>query len=106
MAATKQPDTNGLAVASLVLGILSMTGFSIFTGIPAIVTGAIGLKNPVNKGMSLAGLIMGAISVVITVLVLSFIVLLILAGALSSSSNPPSHSDYYDQPSTGVRQRI
>jgi hypothetical protein len=103
----KQPESNGLAIASLVLGILSMTGFSIFTGIPAIITGAIGLKNPTNKGMSLAGLIMGSVSVVLTVLFLIFIMFLILAGAFTQSpSDTPNNSDYYNAPNTRTNQRI
>ncbi len=88
------------------LGILSLTGFSIFTGIPAIITGAIGLKNPVNRGMSLAGLIMGAVSTVLTVLFLTLIFILILAGAFASSANESSHDRYYDSPSTSTQQRI
>jgi uncharacterized membrane protein len=106
MTQPKQPESNGLAVASLVLGILSMTGFSIFTGIPAIITGAIGLKSPVNKGMSLAGVIMGSISVVLAVLLLILILFLIFIGALASSSDAQDSSGYSTPPSSSVRQRI
>lgn len=107
MSEPKQPENNGLAIAALVLGILSLTGFSILTGIPAIITGAIGLKNPANRGMSLAGLIMGSVSVVLAVLFFILFMILILAGAFSSSSlEEPTNNDYYDAPSTSIRQRI
>lgn len=86
MTQPKQPDSNGLAIASLVLGILSLTGASILTGIPAIITGAMGLKNPTNKGMSLAGIIMGAISVFFAVLIVIFFVILLFAGAFAAST--------------------
>lgn len=76
-----KPNENGLAVASLVLGILSLTGAGPLTGIPAIITGGMSLKNPVNKGMGIAGLIMGIISVVLTLLVVFFFVVLLALGA-------------------------
>jgi len=102
----KQPESNGLGIASLVLGILSLLGFSIFTGIPAIITGAIGLKSPVNRGMSIAGLIMGAVSVVLAILFFTLIFILILAGAFASSADEPNLDRYYDPPSTSIRQHI
>lgn len=76
---------NDLAVASLVLGILSLTGASILAGIPAIVTGIMAQKNPVNKGMGTAGLIMGIISVVLAVLVVMLVILLIALGVFAAS---------------------
>jgi hypothetical protein len=103
------PQTNGLAVASLVLGILSVTGLSILTGIPAIVTGAMGLKRPEGKGMSIAGIIMGAISVIIALLFLVFIVVLIGIGAFANDTyDAPNYDDYDSSPtrSTSFRQRI
>jgi hypothetical protein len=99
-------ENNGLAIASLVLGILSVTGFSILTGIPAIITGAIGLKNPNGKGMSIAGIIMGGVSVVFAILIAIFIVFLILIGlAADSSSSSSQGSDTYDRPPTSSIQR-
>jgi hypothetical protein len=63
-----QPETDGKAVASLVLGILSFI-FSVLTGIPAIILGHIS-RSEIRKsagrlggdGMALAGLIMGYLS--------------------------------------------
>ena len=68
--------SNGMAVASLVLGILTLVLF--FTiwlpfvlGALAIVFGALGIskanKGAGQKGMAIAGLICGAVGVVITI---------------------------------------
>lgn len=61
--------TDGKAVASLILGILSMTIMSIFAGIPAVILGHMSranIKRSMGKlkgeGLALAGLIMGYIS--------------------------------------------
>lgn len=73
-------QTSTLAVLSLVLGILSIFGFSIITGIPAIITGAISLKNHENnRGLSIAGIITGAISLFIAILI---IIILIMASII------------------------
>ena len=64
------PQTDGKAIGSLVLGILSLACFSILAGIPAIVLGHISrsaieksMGQLKGKGMALAGLILGYISV-------------------------------------------
>jgi type IV pilus assembly protein PilA len=64
-------QNDGGAIASLVLGIMSMTLFSIFAGIPAIILGHISRSRIARsmgrlkgEGMALAGLIMGYISLV------------------------------------------
>ncbi|HLH10199.1 MAG TPA: DUF4190 domain-containing protein [Terriglobales bacterium] len=63
------PKTDDLAIASLVLGILSMIMFSIFAGIPAVICGhksrgrirrSMGALT--GDGMALAGLVMGYLS--------------------------------------------
>jgi hypothetical protein len=66
--AANQPST-GLAVASMVLGILSLVSCSIFTGIPAIITGHLARgrarKSPsqyAGRGMATAGLVLGYVS--------------------------------------------
>lgn len=68
----------GLAITSLVLGILGLTCFWIFTGIPAIVCGVIARKrareNPEEyggAGLALAGVITGSVS---------FVSIVVLAG--------------------------
>jgi uncharacterized membrane protein len=107
METPKQPESNGLAVASLVLGILSLTGASVLAGIPAIITGGMALKNPVSKGMSIAGIVMGVISVVLALLVLLFFIIVFgLAASAPFESTPipdyestesPSDSSLYQQ---------
>jgi hypothetical protein len=68
--------TSGLAITSLVLGILSLLccGAGILAGIPAIITGHIAnsrvKSNPETQsgaGLALAGLIMGYLSIVIAI---------------------------------------
>tara|TARA_B100001105_G_scaffold194166_1_gene158158 strand:+ start:630 stop:1412 length:783 start_codon:yes stop_codon:yes gene_type:complete len=64
-AAPAAGGTNGLAIASLVTGILAfLTGWfflGLFLGIAAVILGAIGLKKPGGKGMSITGIITGAL---------------------------------------------
>jgi type II secretory pathway pseudopilin PulG len=78
-------ENDGKAVASLILGILSLTFFWIVAGIPAIILGHMSrsqIKKSMGKlkgdGMALAGLIMGYISVA----TLPFIVMIIAAIAI------------------------
>jgi hypothetical protein len=81
--ATGQQKT--LAVVSLILGILSLFCFGIITGPIAIVLGVMALNKEKNepavygggKGMAYAGIALGAISVVLTVL---FILIAIAGG--------------------------
>ena len=59
----------GMAVFAMICGILSLTGFCCFTGIPAVICGRIAMKQADRgeaggKGMALAGVIMGIISLV------------------------------------------
>jgi amino acid transporter len=87
---TASPDLNetgnGLAITSLVLGILSLTGFFIFTGVPAIITGVLSLrKKQKERGMSIAGIVMGSVS---TLLSLLFILVLTAIIALGVTSEP------------------
>ena len=80
----KQQD-NGLAIASLILGVVSLAGFGALTGIPAIITGFMSLKNPVNKGMGIAGLILGSVATVFTLFAILFFILLVIIGVTSSA---------------------
>lgn len=72
-----------LAIVSLVCGILSVCVCGLFTGIPAIITGFMA-KNNVDanpgeyggRGMAMAGIILGAISIVLTILGIIFQIML------------------------------
>ena len=79
---------NTLAIVSLVCGIASILCCGLLTGIPAIITGYIArnrvTENPMQYGgggMAMAGMILGGISIVLTVLI---IILQIAFGALNS----------------------
>lgn len=106
---THHHNASSLGIASLILGILSVTMFNILTGIPAIITGVLGLKHPESKGMSIAGIIMGAFSVLIALLVvLFFVLLLIFAAAQDPSQGNPGDMDpgyHYDDPYSGSYQQ-
>jgi hypothetical protein len=83
---TTQPSTqasapsksNGLAIASLSLGIISvisLTGF--VTGIPAIILGIIALqKKAGEKSMSIIGIITGGFSTVVSILAITTFILI------------------------------
>src|SRR5579864_7882169 len=70
-----QPQTDGKAMASLILGILSILCFGLLTGLPAIILGHISRGNIeqsrgrlIGAGMALAGLILGYVSILSTIL--------------------------------------
>ena len=69
----EQPkDKSGLAIASLVLGILSLCAWIIpFCGGPfalaGIILGVLGMKSK-QKGMAIAGIVMSAIGIILTII--------------------------------------
>ena len=78
----KPLKTNGLAIASLVLGLLGIYPLSIITGIPAIICATLALNqiksepykySQNSKGLAMAGLIAGIVSVVIFILVFAIL---------------------------------
>lgn len=76
-----QPLPQGMAVAAMVCGILSLTFCGCATGIPAVICGYIGMKQADQgqaggKGMAVAGLIMGIVNLVLTGLVFLFYIAL------------------------------
>lgn len=92
-----QAESNGLAIASLILGILGFF-FGPFSSIPAIICGHLGRaafrKNPAigGDGLAVAGLIMGyIITVTVALLLLFFIVMFCLMGAAHSGMTPQFH---------------
>lgn len=65
-------DKNGMAVASLVLGIIAVCcccvpGLSLVLGILAIVFSILSRKNPAKGGLKTAGLILGIIAAVLAI---------------------------------------
>jgi type IV pilus assembly protein PilA len=76
----QQQQTDGKATASLILGILSILCFGLLTGLPAIILGHISRGNIEQSqgrlkgaGMALAGLIMGYVSILLTILIIAAI---------------------------------
>lgn len=79
------PDaTNGLAVTSLILGILAfLSGWfflGLILGIAAVITGAIGLKKKNGKGMAIAGIITGALGAIASLIFTIILVISLIAG--------------------------
>jgi hypothetical protein len=76
--APKQEDSN-LAIVSMVLGVVSLTGPGLLLGIPAIVTASIALKKKLaGRGLAIAGLVTGIVSTVISILFCLFIMFLVM----------------------------
>ena len=93
-------SSNGLAIAALVLGIISVLCLGPIAGIVAIVLGVLGMKKSgqtgSGKGMSIAGLVLGVIGTLIGIVI---IVAVIAAGddisdSLDDIAGPADSSDY------------
>ncbi len=99
---TVHQSRNDLPVAAMICGILSLTGFGIFLGIPALIMGSIALKrNYENRSFSITGLVTGAISTFLSLLVLAFMLLLFTQEDNSPSNYPPYDSrPGYNNPSS------
>ena len=93
-----QPKTNALAIASMILGILSlvcccigfypfMAIFPIVSGVLAIVFGAASRKSMTGKGFATAGLICGIAGVCIAVLSSIFWIVMLILG-ITSEADP------------------
>ncbi|MGL6235423.1 MAG: DUF4190 domain-containing protein [Segniliparus sp.] len=80
-----QTESSNLAIAALVLGILSLTGCSCLTGIPAIICARtyLGKNLPENRALAQVGFWLGVVATaigVITVLVYGALIAFGLAG--------------------------
>ncbi|MEV0848369.1 DUF4190 domain-containing protein [Streptomyces sp. NPDC049954] len=63
-------NAGGMAIASLVLGIVGLFFLGIILGILAIVFGYLALKQASRNGMAKAGLILGVVDVVFAVVMM------------------------------------
>jgi hypothetical protein len=98
--ATGGGQNNGMAVAALVLGILTFVCLGPIAGILAIVFGFLGLKKAkevgTGRGMSIAGIVLGAVGTIASIVLL----VALLAAADHVSNNvqdafgPVDKSDY------------
>lgn len=88
-----QQQESSLSIVSLILGILSLTGFGFLLGIPAIITGGIALKkHQPGRGLSIAGIITGAISTLVSLLAVGFLVYVYM--------NAATYPEHQQQPSS------
>ncbi len=84
--------TNGFAITSLILGIVSLVFCWIWFGgllpILGIVFGILGIKKgPNGKGMAIAGLVMSIVALVIMAIIAVIVVVAIIAGSASSGTS-------------------
>lgn len=92
-AAPAAHPTNGLAIASLVTGVLALlTGFIFIgfaLGVAAIILGAIGLRKQGGKGMSIAGIVTGALGLFTSLVIGAIALFAIVTGGavLNEASN-------------------
>ncbi|MEE2623796.1 MAG: DUF4190 domain-containing protein [Roseibacillus sp.] len=94
------PAPNGMAIASMVLGIIGVLGAAILTSVPAIICGHIARRQIRDaegrvggEGMALTGLILGYLTTVLSVLAIGFVIVMIwvavdAAGSFSYPSTP------------------
>lgn len=104
---------NGTAVASLVLGIISILSLfgmciplpvgcccglgSLGCSVAAIITGIIGMKNPEGKGMAIGGLVMGVLTLVLIVALFLLGFAIGFAGAMNGNNpnNPNPNNNRF-----------
>ncbi|WP_406062656.1 DUF4190 domain-containing protein [Streptomyces sp. NBC_01077] len=80
----QQPPSNGMGTTSMVLGIIAVVGFCMYglgvvLGVLALIFGIIGLKKAgrgeaTNRGMAIAGVVLGIIGTLISAVFLGFVI--------------------------------
>ncbi len=73
---TQSTEKNSLGGWALGLGIASIVCCGLFTGIPALICGFMGMQaanegRATNKGMAIAGMVLGGLSIVWTIIAIS-----------------------------------
>lgn len=99
---TPPPPNDGKAIASLVLGILSLVGcFGAFAGIPAVILGFLSRRDIAKSGgalggdgLALGGIITGIISSILTIGMIVFYVAIFAAVASTPKYTPPPYTPY------------
>jgi hypothetical protein len=92
----QQQETSNLAIVSMVLGVVSLTGPGLFLGIPAIVTGIIALKRKLaGRGLAITGLVTGIVSTILSLIFCVFMFFLIAWGVTHPGEfeNTPNQRD-------------
>jgi len=69
---SKHADSQGLAIASLILGVLAipLVGIGLILGILAIIFGAVSLRHNQGRKKSIAGIVTGSVGILISILLL------------------------------------
>jgi hypothetical protein len=82
--------TSGLAIASLICGVIGLLSCMLIPGIPAVICGHMAMKrtdpvtgNQNGRGMAIAGLVTGYVGILIGIVFIGFYALMII-GAVSS----------------------
>lgn len=103
----------GLSTTSLVLGILSLVCFLIFTGIPAIITGHIARSRAKKQpdvyggsGLALAGLILGYLSIPFTIFCVAIGAALVLPALAKAKGRVQTISCVNNLKQIGLAARI
>jgi hypothetical protein len=94
------PQNDGKAIASLVLGILSLVGcFGALAGIPAIILGFMSKRDIARsggtmggEGLAIGGIITGALSTLLTIAMVIFYVAVIGAAVASAPTYTPTYT--------------
>jgi len=85
-----QPD-DPLAIAAMILGAISFTGLGFITGIPAIILASVALaRKSSSRNLSLAGLITGIISTILSIVAVVLLILFVVFAASSPEFTDPS----------------
>lgn len=84
--------TNGLAVASFVVGLVALSSgwipfWGLIVGAAAIVLGVLALKKPEGKGLSIAGIVTGGLGALTGLAITAFTIILIIASGSYSDSD-------------------
>ncbi|APE24204.1 MULTISPECIES: DUF4190 domain-containing protein [Streptomyces] len=105
----QQPASNGMGTAAMVLGIVAVAGFCLYglgviLGILALIFGIIGIKKvgrgeATNRGMAVAGIVLGSIGIVVSAVFLGFVI-----WAIAQDSSSFDDSGYDDDPFASVLQ--
>lgn len=90
------PPSKGMAIASLVLGIISVVLCCIYGGIlgvPGLILGILGMKKtPEAKGMAVAGIVLSIIGIVLLIIT---IIMVIAIGSMSFTDWEYYLNNYY-----------
>ncbi|RGE24281.1 DUF4190 domain-containing protein [Leucobacter sp. wl10] len=94
-------QSKGLAIAALVLGIVSLVfcwipAIGIIAGVVGLILGIIALRKRQSKGMSLTGIITGALGIVASIIIL-IVSIMIIGAAMNQLQNDPSLQDQLQQ---------